>query len=174
MNQNLTAYKYQNADEIKGNFNNLKSLFEKWSKNINSQTEFFNNIIKENFNYMNLELNEINQTFNRYRNYKFEYEDFTSMINKEKENVINGFINEELRKEENRGKKPNQIKFNRNKLEEIFYSKNLLLIEEKKRLVTTMHYLIKDYNKLISLHGKKIKEINDSVQKSVVIDFIQE
>ena len=37
-----------------------------------------------------------------------------------------------------------------------------------------MHYLIKDYNKLISLHGKKIKEINDSVQKSVVIDFIQE
>ena len=174
MNQNLTAYKYPNADEIKGNFNNLKSLFEKWSKNINSQTEFFNNIIKENFNYMNLELNEINQTFNKYRNYKFEYEDFTSMINKEKENVINGFINEELRKEENRGKKPNQIKFNRNKLEEIFYSKNLLLIEEKKRLVTTMHYLIKDYNKLISLHGKKIKEINDSVQKTVVIDFINE
>jgi hypothetical protein len=174
LNKNITAFKYKNADDMKESFNNLKSLFDKWSKNVNSQTEFFNNVVKENLNYMSLELNEINNTFKRYRDYKFEYEDFTVMINIEKSNMVNTYINEELKKEVNKGKTANQIKYNKNKLEQLFSNKNLLLIEEKKRLVTTMHYLIRDYNKLISLHNKKIKEIDELVQKTVVIDFIRE
>ena len=88
--------------------------------------------------------------------------------------MVNTYINEELKKEVNKGKTANQIKYNKNKLEQLFSNKNLLLIEEKKRLVTTMHYLIRDYNKLISLHNKKIKEIDELVQKTVVIDFIRE
>ena len=62
---------------------------------------------------------------------------------------------------------------NKEKFDELFYNKNLLLIEEKKRLCTTMHYLIKDYNKLIAIHCKKIKDINELVKKTVVIDFIK-
>ena len=174
LNKNITAFKYKNADDMKESFNNLKSLFDKWSKNVNSQTEFFNNVVKENLNYMSLELNEVSNTFKRYRDYKFEYEDFTVMINIEKSNMVNTYINEELKKEVNKGKTANQIKYNKNKLEQLFSNKNLLLIEEKKRLVTTMHYLIRDYNKLISLHNKKIKEIDELVQKTVVIDFIRE
>jgi len=173
LNKNLTAYKYTNADDMKKSFNDLKALFEKWSININSQTEFFNSIIKENLNYMSLELAEIEQSFKRYRDYKYEYEDFTSMIKKEKEDLLNTHVKEEMKKEVNKGKAPNQIKYNKEKFDELFYNKNLLLIEEKKRLCTTMHYLIKDYNKLIAIHCKKIKDINELVKKTVVIDFIK-
>ena len=158
---------------MKKSFNDLKILFEKWSVNINSQTEFFNSIIKENLNYMALELTDIEQPFKRYRDYKFEYEDFTTMIKKEKEDLLNTHIKEEMKKEVNKGKAPNQIKYNKEKFDELFYNKNLLLIEEKKRLCTTMHYLIKDYNKLIAIHCKKIKDINELVKKTVVIDFIK-
>ena len=173
LNKNLTAYKYTNVDDMKKSFNDLKILFEKWSVNINSQTEFFNSIIKENLNYMALELTDIEQPFKRYRDYKFEYEDFTTMIKKEKEDLLNTHIKEEMKKEVNKGKAPNQIKYNKEKFDELFYNKNLLLIEEKKRLCTTMHYLIKDYNKLIAIHCKKIKDINELVKKTVVIDFIK-
>lgn len=173
LNKNLTAYKYINVDDMKKSFNDLKILFEKWSVNINSQTEFFNSIIKENLNYMALELTDIEQPFKRYRDYKFEYEDFTTMIKKEKEDLLNTHIKEEMKKEVNKGKAPNQIKYNKEKFDELFYNKNLLLIEEKKRLCTTMHYLIKDYNKLIAIHCKKIKDINELVKKTVVIDFIK-
>ena len=173
LNKNLIEYKYTNVDDMKNSFNDLKELFLKWSNNTNSQCEFFNSIIKENLNYMSLELNEVNQTFKRYRDYKYEYEDFTSMIRKEKDDLINAKINEEMKKEENAGKAPNQIKINKKAFDELFYNKNLLLIEEKKRVCTMMHYLVKDYNKLIKIHCGKIKDLNDAVKKTVVIDFIK-
>ena len=173
LNKNIIAYKYTNVDDMKNSFNDLKESFEKWSSNINSQAEFFNTIIKENLNYMSLELNEINQTFKRYRDYKSEYEDFTLMVKKEKEDLINKYISGELKKDVNKGKTPNQIKINKEAFDEMFYNKNFLLIEEKKRLCTTMHYLIRDYNKLIKIHCKKIKDINENVKKTVVIDFIK-
>ena len=173
LNKNIIAYKYTNVDDMKNSFNDLKESFEKWSSNINSQAEFFNTIIKENLNYMSLELNEINQTFKGYRDYKSEYEDFTLMVKKEKEDLINKYISGELKKDVNKGKTPNQIKINKEAFDEMFYNKNFLLIEEKKRLCTTMHYLIRDYNKLIKIHCKKIKDINENVKKTVVIDFIK-
>ena len=171
---NLTAYKYTNVDDMKSSFNDLKILFEKWSENTNSQIEFFNNIIKENLNYMSLELTEVGQIFKRYRDYRFEYEDYTNIVREEKEDLINSRIQEEMKKEENKGKVTNQIKINKKRFDELFKNKNILLDEEKKRLCTMMHYLIKDYNKLIAIHSKKIKTINELTKKNIVIDFIKE
>jgi len=170
---NLTAYKYTNVDDMKSSFNDLKILFEKWSENTNSQIEFFNNIIKENLNYMSLELTEVGQIFKRYRDYRFEYEDYTNIVREEKEDLINSRIQEEMKKEESKGKVTNQIKINKKRFDELFKNKNILLDEEKKRLCTMMHYLIKDYNKLIAIHSNKIKAINELTKKNIVIDFIK-
>ena len=123
---------------------------------------------------MSSELSDINNSFKRYRDYRYEYEEFTSMIKKEKENLVQTHINLELKKEENKDKKPSDIKYNEKAMEEIFYNKNMLLIEEKKRLTATMHYMLKDFDKILNIQTKKLKEINESMKKAVVIDFIKE
>lgn len=56
----------------------------------------------------------------------------------------------------------------------MLYKENLLLKEEKKRICATIHKMRKQYNKLMKLHNKQIKEINDSMKKKVKIDFITE
>ena len=173
LTQNLEQYKYSNKDEMKECFNNFKDTFEKWSVNVYDQCLFFNGNIKENLSYMSAELSDINTSFKRYRDYRYEYEEFTAMIKKEKENLVQAHINLELKKEENKDKKPSDIKYNEKAMDEIFYNKNMLLIEEKKRLTATMHYMLKDYDKILNTQIKKLKEINESSKKAVVIDFIK-
>ena len=173
LTQNLEQYKYSNKDEMKECFNNFKDTFEKWSVNVYDQCLFFNGNIKENLSYMSAELSDINTSFKRYRDYRYEYEEFTAMIKKEKENLVQAHINLELKKEENKDKKPSDIKYNEKAMDEIFYNKNMLLIEEKKRLTATMHYMLKDYDKILNTQIKKLNEINESSKKAVVIDFIK-
>ena len=173
LSKNINAYKYSNVDDMKESFNDLDKSFEKWSVSIYEQCLLFNTKIKENLNYMSTELSEMNNSFKKYRDYRYEYEEFYALIKKEKENLVQAHYNAEMKKEENKGKKIKDIKFDEKKFDDFFYNKNLLLIEEKKRLVTTMHYLLKDYDKLIKVHCKKMKDINEVVKKAVVIDFIK-
>ena len=173
LSKNINAYKYSNVDDMKTSINDLDKSFEKWSVSVYEQCLLFNTKIKENLNYMSSELLEMNNSFKKYRDYRYEYEEFYALIKKEKENLVQAHYNTEMKKEENKGKKIKDIKYDEKKFNDFFYSKNLLLIEEKKRLCTTMHYLLKDYDKLIKIHCKKMKDINDVVKKAVVIDFIK-
>ena len=171
LSKNINAYKYSNVDDMKESFNDLDKSFEKWSVSIYEQSLLFNIKIKENLNYMSTELSEMNNSFKKYRDYRYEYEEFYALIKKEKENLVQAHYNTEMKKEENKGKKIKDIKFDEKKFDDFFYNKNLLLIEEKKRLCTTIHYLLKDYDKLIKIHCKKMKDINEVIKKAVVIDF---
>ena len=171
LSKNINAYKYSNVDDMKESFNDLDKSFEKWSVSIYEQCLLFNIKIKENLNYMSTELSEMNNSFKKYRDYRYEYEEFYALIKKEKENLVQAHYNTEMKKEENKGKKIKDIKFDEKKFDDFFYNKNLLLIEEKKRLCTTIHYLLKDYDKLIKIHCKKMKDINEVIKKAVVIDF---
>jgi hypothetical protein len=171
LSKNINAYKYSNVDDMKESFNDLDKSFEKWSVSIYEQCLLFNIKIKENLNYMSTELSEMNNSFKKYRDYRYEYEEFYALIKKEKENLVQAHYNTEMKKEENKGKKIKDIKFDEKKFDDFFYNKNQLLIEEKKRLCTTIHYLLKDYDKLIKIHCKKMKDINEVIKKAVVIDF---
>ena len=173
LNQCLTTYKYTNADDLKETFNDLKASFENWSTNMNKQCEFFSQTIKEKLNYMSSELTEVTSYYKQYRDFKSEYEDFTEMIKREKEQLISSYISAELRKESNKGKTAADIKYNEKVFDEVFYKKDLLMIGEKKRLCTAMNYMMKDYNKLIKLHSKKLKVMNEAVKKAIIINFIQ-
>ena len=173
LNQCLTTYKYTNADDLKETFNDLKASFENWSTNMNKQCEFFSQTIKEKLNYMSSELTEVTSYYKQYRDFKSEYEDFTEMIKREKEQLISSYISAELRKESNKGKTAADIKYNEKVFDEVFYKKDLLMIGEKKRLCTAMNYMMKDYNKLIKLHSKKLKVMNEATKKAIIINFIQ-
>jgi hypothetical protein len=173
LTQSIDKYKFHNKEEILGSYNSFKDTFEKWSVNVYDQCLYFNANIRENLNYMSVELEEFANSFKLYRDYRFEYEEFTEMINKEKGDLIEAHIDIELKKEENKTKKRSEIKYNQKGLDEIFKDKNMLLFEEKKRLSTTMHYMIKDYEKLFLMHARKLKEINENAKKTMIIDFIQ-
>ena len=49
---------------------------------------------------MSIELDEFSNSFKRYRDFRYEYEEFTEMINKEKGDLIEAHIDIELKKEE--------------------------------------------------------------------------
>jgi hypothetical protein len=173
LTQSIDKYKFHNKEEILGSYNSFKDTFEKWSVNVYDQCLYFNANIRENLNYMSVELEEFTNSFKLYRDYRYEYEEFTEMINKEKGDLIDAHIEIELKKEENKTKKRSEIKYNQKGLDEVFHDKNMLLFEEKKRLSTTMNYMIKDYEKLFLTQARKLKEINENAKKTMIIDFIQ-
>ena len=173
LTQSIDKYKFHNKEEILASYNSFKDTFEKWSVNVYDQCLYFNANIRENLNYMSVELEEFTNSFKLYRDYRYEYEEFTEMINKEKGDLIDAHIEIELKKEENKTKKRSEIKYNQKGLDEVFHDKNMLLFEEKKRLSTTMNYMIKDYEKLFLTQARKLKEINENAKKTMIIDFIQ-
>ena len=173
LTQSIDKYKFKYKEEIQSSINSFKDTFEKWSVNVYDQCLFFNANIRENLNYMSIELDEFSNSFKRYRDFRYEYEEFTEMINKEKGDLIEAHIDIELKKEENKDKKRSEIKYSQKGLDEVFKNKNMLLIEEKKRLSTAMHYMNRDYEKLFLTHAQKLRELNENAKKTMIIDFIQ-
>ena len=173
LSQSIDNYKFKYKEEIQSSINSFKDTFEKWSVNVYDQCLYFNANIRENFNYMSNELDEFSNSFKRYRDFRYEYEEFTEMINKEKGDLIDAHIDIELKKEENKDKKRSEIKYNQKGLDEVFKNKNMLLVEEKKRLSTAIHYMNRDYEKLFLTHAQKMKELNENAKKTMIIDFIQ-
>ena len=173
--ENMNYCKYTNLDDFKNNITELKSTFNNWSLCCGNQSDYFNKQFKENFNYMALEADEMNLIFKKYYEFKNEYEEFSSMINKKKEDLFNNRNYSKWDVEP--GKEKDIPTFKDNKklaFENMLYKENLLLKEEKKRICATIHIMRKQYNKLMKLHNKQIKEINDSMKKKVKIDFITE
>lgn len=173
LSQSIDKYKFKYKEEMQSSINSFKDTFEKWSVNVYDQCLYFNANIRENLNYMSIELEEFSNSFKRYRDFRYEYEEFTEMINKEKGDLIDAHIDIELKKEENKDKKRSDIKYSQKGLDEVFKNKNMLLIEEKKRLSTAIHYMNRDYEKLFLTHAKKLKELNENAKKTMIIDFIQ-
>ncbi len=173
--ENMNYCKYTNLDDFKNNITELKNTFNNWSLCCGNQSDFFNKQFKENFNYMALEADEMNLIFKKYYEFKNEYEEFSSMINKKKEDLFNS--KNYAKWEVEPGKEKDIPSFKDNKklaFENMLYKENFLLKEEKKRICATIHKMKKQYNKLMKLHNIQIKEINDSMKKKVKIDFITE
>ena len=173
--ENMNYCKYTNLDDFKNNITELKNTFNNWSICFGNQSDFFNKQFKENFNYMALEADEMNLIFKKYYEFKNEYEEFSSMINKKKEDLFNNRNYSKWDVEPGKEKEISTYKDNKKlAFEKMLYKENLLLKEEKKRICATIHIMRKQYNKLMKLHNKKINEMNDSMNKKVKIDFITE
>ena len=173
--ENMNYCKYTNLDDFKNNITELKNTFNNWSLCFGNQSDYFNKQFKENFNYMALEVDEMNLIFKKYYEFKNEYEEFSSMINKKKEDLFNSKNYSKWDVEPGQEKEIPTYKDNKKlAFEKMLYKENILLKEEKKRVCATIHIMKKQYNKLMKLHNKKVNEINDSMKKKVKIDFITE
>ena len=58
--ENIKIY---NNEDLKNNFTELKNIFNNWSISLGKQSDLFFDEIKENFNYMTLETDEMNSIY---------------------------------------------------------------------------------------------------------------
>ena len=170
--ENLRENNYKNVDNISKNFTELKYMFNNWSMTISKQSDFFNKEFKEYFSYMALEVNEISSIYKKYIEFKKEYEEFSSIINKRKEDLYNSQNYDKWDIHPSKQNDLNTFKLNKKlAFENMLYKENLLLKEEKKRVCVTITKMKRQYDKLMKIHDGKIQNIYDSLKKSIKIGF---
>ena len=134
--------------------------------------DFFNKEFKENLDYMSLEVGEMNVIYKQYIEFKNEYEEFSSMINKKKEDLYNSQNYEKWDIHPSKKMDINTFKLNKKlAFENMLHKENKLLNEEKKRVCATIYKMNKQYENLMKVHDITIQKIYESMKKSVKIDF---
>ena len=115
----------ENAKKMEDVFTKLNKIFTSWSVSCEKQSSFFKNNFKSFFNYMNLEIQEMNVINQQFVAYKKDYEDFSAKLNKRKEDL---FVQKDQSKWAVEPGTEDQIpKYVNNKLYFVF---NLLLLKE--------------------------------------------
>ena len=146
-------------NRIKKVYSDLNKIFNQWSVSYNSQYNFFKNNFKSVFKYINLETQELSQIYKKYISYKNEYEDYSARVNKRKEDLF------EQKDYKNWSLAPGTEKqlpmFQNNKkiaFEKMLYRETFFLAEEKKRIACSIHYLFKQYNKMIKNQSDELEK----------------
>ena len=70
-------------------YQKLNTIFNSWSNSYGKQYSFFKSDFKDFFNYINLELQEMSSLNQNFLSYKKHYEDYSTKINKKKEELFN-------------------------------------------------------------------------------------
>ena len=155
-----------NAIKIKNIFSELNKLFSQWSVSYGNQWKFFKNELLSIFRYMNLETQEMSNIYKNYINFKNEYEDFTARINKKKEEL---FEQKDYSKWSLEPGTESQIPMIQNNkkiaFEKMLYKETFLLLEEKKRVACSIHFLFKEYNKMIKHQSKDLEDFLFSLKE---------
>jgi hypothetical protein len=172
LNANISQYQSKNTDDMKNVFSDYTKIFNNWSNSFSRQAEYFNKDFKEFFHYFCLEINEMKVIFKNYTEFKSEYEKFTSMINKKKEQL---FVtkkieswNVEIGTED---EIPNYIDNKKVAFEKMLYKENILLREEKKRVACTIYYMNKQFERTLKNQNERIKKFYDSMKENSKIIF---
>ena len=146
------------STKMKNIFSQLNKIFNQWSISYNKQFIFFKNDFKSVFKYINLETQELSLIYKKYISYKNEYEDFTSRINKKKEDL---FEQKDFKNWSLAPGTENQLPmFQNNKkiaFEKMLYKETFLLAEEKKRIACSIYYLFKEYEKMIKYQSIELE-----------------
>ena len=172
LNEIIKEYQCNNSEDMKKIYSDLDLIFKNWSVSLGKQSDYFNKEFKETFNYIGLEISQMNLIFKKYVEYKNEYESFTNMINKKKEQLFAS------KKIENWSVEPGTeedipIFLNDKQLafKKMLYKENILLREEKKRIACTIYIMNKQFDKLMKNQNERIKNYYDSVKENSNIIF---
>ena len=172
LNESIKEYKCNNTEDIQKTYSDFEKIFNNWSISLGKQSDYFNIDFRETFNYIGLEISQMNLIFKKYVEYKNEYETFTSMINKKKEQLFNS------KKIENWSVEPGTEEdipsfLNDKKLafEKMLFKENILLKEEKKRIACTIYLMNKQFDKLMKNQNERIKKYYESIKENSNIIF---
>ena len=147
----------ENAKKMETVFEKLNKIFTSWSVSCEKQYSFFKDDFKSFFNYMNLEIQEMNFISQQFLQYKKDYEDFSAKLNKKKEEL---FVQKDQSKWSVEPGTEDQIpKYVNNKklaFEKMLYKETNLQGEEKKLIACTVYFLIKQFNKLMRCQSDNV------------------
>ena len=139
---------------------------------VGKQSDYFNKDFKETFNYIGLEISQMNLIFKQYVEYKNEYETFTNMINKKKEQLFASKKIENWNVEPGTEEDiPTFIDDIQMAFEKMLYKENILLREEKKRIACTIYLMNKQFDKLMKNQNERIKNYYESVKENSNVIF---
>ncbi len=118
---------------IKNLYSNLKEIFTSYSNNYLNQSKFFKEDFWEFFDYMNMEINEIDTIIKQFQSQRSEYETFANNLNIKKNNCLlqRIFLNGKLKQEQKI--KFLYIKMIKRKLLQKCVIKKLKLLKQKKK-----------------------------------------
>ena len=147
----------ENAKKMENVYTNLNKIFTSWSISCGKQRLFFKDDFKLFFNYMNLEVQEMNVINQQYAVYKKEYEDFSVKLNKRKEEL---FVQKDQSKWSVEPGTEDQIpKYLNNKnlaFEKMLYQETAFQSNGKKLIACTIHFMVKQFDKLMKCQSEKV------------------
>ena len=138
-------------------YQKLNMIFNSWSNSYGKQYSFFKSDFKDFFNYINLEIQEMSSLNQNFLSYKKHYEDYSTKINKKKEELFN-------QKDFNKwsvepGTEEQISKYANNKklaFEKMLYKETELQYNEKKLVACALHLMNKQFNKLMKLQSDDV------------------
>ena len=140
----------EHAKEMVNIYSKLNKIFTSWSISCGKQNTFFKDDFKSFFNYMNLEIQEMNLISQQFLVYKKEYEDFSSKLLKKKEEL---FAQKDQSKWSVEPGTEDQIpKYINNKnlaFEKMLYQETAFQNNEKRLVACTVYFMMKQFNKLM-------------------------
>ena len=147
----------ENAKKMEDVFTKLNKIFTSWSVSCEKQSSFFKNNFKSFFNYMNLEIQEMNVINQQFVAYKKEYEDYSAKLNKKKEDL---FVQKDQSKWSVEPGTEDQIpKYVNNKklaFEKMLYQETTFQSDEKKLVACTVYFMMKQFNKLMKCQSENV------------------
>jgi hypothetical protein len=172
LNENLSQYKCNKAEDMKNIFSDFEKIFNNWSISFGKQSEYFNKDFKETFSYLALETNEMNSLFKKYTEFKTEYETFTNLVNKKKEQLFSSKKIENWSVEPGTEEDiPSFIDDKKVAFEKMLYKETILLKEEKKRIACTIYLMNKQFDKLMKKQNERIKKYYESIKENAKTIF---
>ena len=158
---NLAAqFKFnENAQKMENVYTKLNKIFTSWSVSCGKQNIFFKDDFKLFFNYMNLEIQEMNVINQQFAAYKKEYEDYSAKLLKRKEELFNQKDQSKWSVEP--GTEDQIPKYLNNKnlaFEKMLYKETDFQSNEKKVIACCVHFMNKQFNKLMRCQSEKVHQ----------------
>ena len=147
----------ENAKKMENIYQKLNKIFTSWSNSYAKQYTFFKSDFKDFFNYINLEVQEMNTLNQSFVAYKKEYEDISFKLNKRKEDL---YAQKDYSKWSVEPGTEDQIqKYANNKklaFEKMLYQETELQNNEKKLVACTLYLMDKQFNKLMKCQSDDV------------------
>ena len=156
----------ENAKKMENIYQKLNKIFMSWSNSYSKQYTFFKSDFKDFFNYINLEIQEMNTINQSFISYKKEYEDLSKKLNKRKEEL---YAQKDFNKWSVEPGTEDQIqKYANNKklaFEKMLYQETELQNNEKKLVACTQYLMQKQFNKLMKNQSDDVMNYFDKMKQ---------
>ena len=156
----------ENAKKMENIYQKLNKIFMSWSNSYGKQYTFFKSDFKDFFNYINLEIQEMNVLNQSFISYKREYEDLSNKLNKRKEEL---YSQKDFNKWSVEPGTEDQVqKYANNKklaFEKMLYQETELQNNEKKLVACTQYLMKKQFNKLMKNQSDDVFNYFDKMRQ---------